>query len=416
MASKHDRKLRPITHEVKKLKPSPSRGQENRAGLKVKTKQKYNDMKSTMAKKVGRLSINLNIAKSTKTKKQSEGDTSIYLKSKKMMKSSSGCSQVLHRHRRKHALPKQQEEVLLEKHTLQVARYEPFRKSTATWKSKTPFLGLEYEESYLQLSQETLYQAINLIDSVLEASNISPDKLQLLVITAVFIVAKLEEQEPPLAADLLGLTTYTLQEFLSMERTVLTIVDFNLVIVDPSIFLEYFAYLTCKYDDKVVLDCANFLMETVLVEVWPLETLPSLLAAAALFGSLRIIHGAMASVALCTLMPAFFNLDDSTVVSTSLRMLEALANRKHSPFQGASEKYRSRLCHNELSLLLPNPKLQPDGLLVIIDEVRATLISLRDVNIVIRDRHHHYLVNNGDNEERDDWKLKLRDVTTTKTS
>ncbi|XP_064090529.1 uncharacterized protein LOC135204301 isoform X3 [Macrobrachium nipponense] len=415
-------------------------------------------MKSTMAKKVGRLSINLNIAKSTKTKKQSEGDTSIYLKSKKMMKSSSGCSQVLHRHRRKHALPKQQEEVLLEKHTLQVARYEPFRKSTATWKSKTPFLGLEYEEdvmrylleverrrhmtrnylanhpsvnqrtraklidwliqgqSYLQLSQETLYQAINLIDSVLEASNISPDKLQLLVITAVFIVAKLEEQEPPLAADLLGLTTYTLQEFLSMERTVLTIVDFNLVIVDPSIFLEYFAYLTCKYDDKVVLDCANFLMETVLVEVWPLETLPSLLAAAALFGSLRIIHGAMASVALCTLMPAFFNLDDSTVVSTSLRMLEALANRKHSPFQGASEKYRSRLCHNELSLLLPNPKLQPDGLLVIIDEVRATLISLRDVNIVIRDRHHHYLVNNGDNEERDDWKLKLRDVTTTKTS
>ncbi|XP_066974092.1 G2/mitotic-specific cyclin-B-like isoform X1 [Macrobrachium rosenbergii] len=462
MESRHERKLiRPTIHEdnepVKKCKPSPLSGQENRAGLKVSTKQRNNDIKSTMTKKAGRFSISLNIAKTTKKKKkkeQSEGDT-IYLRSKKIAKRlSSGCS--LLPKRRKQAATKKQD-VSFDKHVLQVPRYDPLRKSTTAWKGKTPFLAREYEEdvmrylleverrrhlmtrnylanhpsvtqrtramlidwlirvqSYMELSQETLYQSINLIDRVLGVSDMPAEKVQLLSITAFFIVAKLEEKEPLEATDLLGLTldTYTLQEFLSMEREVLTTVSFNLITADPSIFLEYFAYLTCNYDDKMVLDCANYLMETVLVEAWPLETLPSLLAAAALFGSLRIIHGAMASMALSTLMPPFFSLDDSSVISTSLRMLEALANRKHSPFQGASEKYESKSRHSELSLL---PKLQPDEVLVIIDQVRATLISLRDANIIIRDHrhyhhHHHHLVNDGDSEEPDD-ETELRDVT-----
>lgn len=47
-------------------------------------------------------------------------------------------------------------------------------------------------------------------------------------------------------------------------------------------------------------------MEVVLVESWPLETRPSLLAAAALHGALMIIYGTLAASAVHLLMPKYF--------------------------------------------------------------------------------------------------------------
>lgn len=57
-----------------------------------------------------------------------------------------------------------------------------------------------------------------------------------------------------------------------------------------------------------VVTLCGFLVEVVLVEAWPLETRPSLLAAAALHAALSIIHGALAAHAVSILMPAYFRL------------------------------------------------------------------------------------------------------------
>lgn len=55
-----------------------------------------------------------------------------------------------------------------------------------------------------------------------------------------------------------------------------------------------------------VADCCGFLMEVVMVESWPLETRPSLQAAAALHGSLMITHGTLAASAVPLLIPRYF--------------------------------------------------------------------------------------------------------------
>ncbi|XP_068218650.1 G2/mitotic-specific cyclin-B-like isoform X1 [Palaemon carinicauda] len=443
MANKLEKKFKLTIHEDNdscKIFKRKGKGLENHIGFKGKEKQKNTELKPTKIKKVGKFSITLS---ATKTTKKSESDN-IYLRSKKIARRlGEGCSRLSQRCKYtavKQTSGKQQK---VDTHVLHVPRYDPFKKCETVWQRRTPFLAREYEEdvmryllevesrqlttrnylathpsvtqrsramlidwliqvqSYLELSQETLYQSIHLIDRVLEVYDMPVDKIQLLAITAFFIISKLEENEPVEASELLGLTlnSYTLQEFLAMEREVLVVLNFNLISIDPSTFLEYFAYLTCNYDDKRVLDCANFLMETVLVEVWPMETRPSLLAAAALFGSLRITYSAMASNVVCTLIPAFFGLDEDVVVSTSLRMLEAVSNRKHNPFQGSAEKYLNKSRRSGLDIL---PMLQPDKILLIIDQVRATLISFRDVNIIIRDQQSHHSNNNGVMDDLED--------------
>nr|XP_053652128.1 G2/mitotic-specific cyclin-B3-like isoform X2 [Cherax quadricarinatus] len=237
-------------------------------------------------------------------------------------------------------------------------------------------------QSYLEVSQETLYQSVALVDRVLEVRCVPVPRVQLLAITALLIVSKLEEKEPIETSRLLQLTLdlYTHAELLSLERQVLVVVNFQVTYADPSIFLNYFLYLTCNSQDQMVAWCCGFLVESVLVEPWPLETRPSLLAAGALYGALRVLRGARAVVPLFLFMPEYFSLNEVVVISTSLRMLEALANRSHSPFQGAVNKYSSKCRYQALT---ENPSLSPENLFIIADQVRTRLVELRGEETII---------------------------------
>lgn len=240
-------------------------------------------------------------------------------------------------------------------------------------------------QSYLELSSETLYQSISLVDRVLEIRCVPVHRVQLLAITSLLIVSKLEEKRPTETSDLLQLTlnSYTRAELLSLERQVLSVLKFELSCADQGSFLNYFLYLTCNDQDNMVIDCSGFLLGIVLVEAWPLETRPSLLAAAALHGALVLVRSSLSATAVCTLMPAFFSLDEEAIVGTSLRMLEALENRRHSPFQGAENKYSSRSRHNALA---KHPRLSPENIRLVVEQVRMRVVELRGENTVIRDR------------------------------
>lgn len=242
-------------------------------------------------------------------------------------------------------------------------------------------------QSYLGVSCETLYQSVVLMDRVLEACSIPVPCVQLLAVTCLLIASKLEEQQPVETSELLHLTlnSYSHGELLAMERRVLQVLRFRLTYAEPTVFLGYFLHLTCNTHDQTITDCCDFLMEVVLVESWPLETRPSLLAAAALHGALMIIHGALAASAVPLLMPKYFSLAEEAIVATSLRLLEALSNRFHLPFQGAENKYASQSRHHALAR---HPRLQPVYLLTVVDKVRATLIYLRGENTVIRSSQH----------------------------
>ncbi|XP_045623465.2 uncharacterized protein [Procambarus clarkii] len=231
-------------------------------------------------------------------------------------------------------------------------------------------------QSYLELSQETLYQSVALVDRILQVRSVPVHRVQLLAITALLIVTKLEEKHPVETSMLLQLTldSYTHEELLSLERHVLVVLGFQLTYADPSVFLNYFLYLTCNSNDQMVVWCSGFLVDVVMVEEWPLESRPSLLAAGALYGALRVLRGALAVTPLCAFMPTFFGLDEVDVAAQSVRMLEALANRSHSRFQGAVNKYLSKSHYNSLA---KHSCLAPDNIFIVVEHTKTRLSELR---------------------------------------
>ncbi|KAK4324659.1 hypothetical protein Pmani_004718 [Petrolisthes manimaculis] len=242
-------------------------------------------------------------------------------------------------------------------------------------------------QTYLGLKQETLYQTVALVDRVLSIRRVALNKLQLLAVTALFIVAKMEESQPLKPLDLLNLTlnSYTLEEMLSLERQVLCVLEFDLTYADPTIFLNYFLHLTCSEEDALVVECAGFVLELVMIERWPLLTRPSLLAAAAVHSATSAIHPVISSVldsSVCyntlspiiLLMPTYFCLSEEDIISTSLRLLEALANRRNLPFKSVEEKYSSHSQHSGVGV---DKSLQPSSLLHVLQQVRSHLVTLK---------------------------------------
>jgi len=91
----------------------------------------------------------------------------------------------------------------------------------------------------LQLSPETLYITVNLIDRFLSKMNVSRSKLQLVGTAALLVAAKYEEIYPPGAKDLIYLTDdcYTVQQLFRMEDLLLKVVNYDVSLPNPESFL-----------------------------------------------------------------------------------------------------------------------------------------------------------------------------------
>ncbi|CAL4067573.1 unnamed protein product, partial [Meganyctiphanes norvegica] len=148
---------------------------------------------------------------------------------------------------------------------------------------------------------------------------------------------------------------------------VLCNMNFELVQADPSLFLRYFLYLTCNSHDQMIIEASGFLLELVLVEIWPMGTRPSLLGAAALFGALWVMKDRLAASPVLTLMPEYFKISEEVLVNTSMKMLETLSNRYSSPYQGAQVKYASRSRHCSVA---QHMRMQPDMVNSVLEHLR----------------------------------------------
>ena len=84
-------------------------------------------------------------------------------------------------------------------------------------------------QHHLKLSQESLYLAVSILDTILHRRDVDADKLQLLGITALLLATKCEEYYPAEVEKLLHLTedSYSRSEVVSMERVIIQILDFK---------------------------------------------------------------------------------------------------------------------------------------------------------------------------------------------
>ncbi|KAJ1262475.1 hypothetical protein BS78_09G110500 [Paspalum vaginatum] len=146
---------------------------------------------------------------------------------------------------------------------------------------------VEVTEEY-RFVPETLYLTVNYIDRYLSVKDISRHRLQLLGVACLLIAAKYEEICPPQAEELCFVTdhSYTKDEVLLMEASVLNHLKFEMTVTTSKCFLRRFVRAAQVFDKGSTLHLeflANYICELSLLEYSLLCYLPSLVAAASVF-------------------------------------------------------------------------------------------------------------------------------------
>ncbi|CAH8356741.1 unnamed protein product [Eruca vesicaria subsp. sativa] len=133
------------------------------------------------------------------------------------------------------------------------------------------------------LSPETLYLTINIIDRFLSMKVIPRRELQLLGVSALLIASKYEEIWPPQVNDLVYVTdnSYQSKQILVMEKTILGNLEWYLTVPTQYVFLARF--IKAAVPDPEMENMVHFLAELGLMHYDTLKFCPSLLAASAVY-------------------------------------------------------------------------------------------------------------------------------------
>ncbi|XP_032612240.1 G2/mitotic-specific cyclin-B3 isoform X2 [Hylobates moloch] len=133
-----------------------------------------------------------------------------------------------------------------------------------------------------EMTHETLYLAVKLVDLYLMKAVCKKDKLQLLGATAFMIAAKFEEHNPPCVDDFVYICddNYQRYEVLNMEIDILNVVKFDINIPVAYHFLR--RYARCIHTNMKTLTLSRYICEMTLQEYSYVQEKASKLAAASL--------------------------------------------------------------------------------------------------------------------------------------
>lgn len=103
-----------------------------------------------------------------------------------------------------------------------------------------------------KLLTETMFLAVYIMDKYLSLKEVPRSKFQLLGTTSILIASKFEEIYTPEVKDFVWVSgqAYNAEEFLKMERTILSTLDFNVSTPIPLHFLRRFSK-AAKSDAKL---------------------------------------------------------------------------------------------------------------------------------------------------------------------
>ncbi|KAG8367803.1 hypothetical protein BUALT_Bualt16G0110700 [Buddleja alternifolia] len=136
-----------------------------------------------------------------------------------------------------------------------------------------------------ELSPETLYLTINIVDRYLASKTTSRRELQLLGVSAMLIASKYEEIWAPEVNELVCISdrTYTHEQVLLMEKRILGELEWNLTVPTPYMFLVRF--IKASLTDSDVENTVYFLAELGMMNYATLMYCPSMIAASAVYAA-----------------------------------------------------------------------------------------------------------------------------------
>ncbi|KAI4300917.1 hypothetical protein L6164_034243 [Bauhinia variegata] len=140
-------------------------------------------------------------------------------------------------------------------------------------------------QSKFDLSLETLYLTINIIDRFLAIKTVPRRELQLVGISAMLIASKYEEIWPPEVNDFVCLSdrAYTHEQILVMEKIILGKLEWTLTVPTPYVFLVRF--IKASIPDQELENMVHFLSELGMMQYATIMYCPSMIAASAVFAA-----------------------------------------------------------------------------------------------------------------------------------
>lgn len=141
-----------------------------------------------------------------------------------------------------------------------------------------------------KLLPETLFLTFNLIDRYLNRKVILRSKLQLVGVASMLIACKYEEIYAPEVKDFVYITdkAYTAEEVKHMELDILAVLEFDVTMPSAYRFTEFFHHFI-NYN-KLVLNFTLYLLELSIVDYKMLRHKVSLIAAASIYVSSKLLH------------------------------------------------------------------------------------------------------------------------------
>jgi len=219
-------------------------------------------------------------------------------------------------------------------------------------------------QHHLKLCQETLYLAVGILDMVLHRRDVDTDKLQLVGITALLVASKLEEYYPADMKKLLHLTenSYSRPQITHMERTILGVLEFQVYLPSPQVYLLRFTRAALRGGDSVFLKTCQYFFDSHLSHPCHPSNPPSCLAAAAVACAILVYYqSANPEATLVSVSPntiwtptlkyyTTYNL--SRILATCKEMMNAVlaAASDNTKLTGSITKYKSYSQHQRLAL------------------------------------------------------------------
>ncbi|KAG6690995.1 hypothetical protein I3842_10G041800 [Carya illinoinensis] len=136
-----------------------------------------------------------------------------------------------------------------------------------------------------ELSLETLYLTINIIDRFLAIKTVPRKELQLVGIGAMLMASKYEEIWPPEVDDFVHLSdsAYTNKQILVMEKIILGKLEWTLTVPTPYVFLVRF--IKASLPDQELENMVYFLAELGMMHYATIMHCPSMIAASAVYAA-----------------------------------------------------------------------------------------------------------------------------------
>jgi len=215
-------------------------------------------------------------------------------------------------------------------------------------------------QHYLNLCQETLYNAVYILDAVLGRREVEPEKLQLVGIASLLVASKLEEYYPADIKKLLHLTenSYTAKELLHMEMVLLDVLEFKVYNPTAQDYLPRYTRAAIRHGDDQFVKTCQLLLDCHLPDVSHSCLAPSQLAAASVYTALHLYHltgnERPTDEVWSPTLRHYTDYQEEQLAPACLSMLDKMCSTN---FSGFRTKYKSRSKHG---CIIMAPHLQEE--------------------------------------------------------